>query len=109
MEGVEIIAAENGKSGIELAREQLPDLIICDVMMPGMDGHSVVKALRQDDKTAQIPFIFLTAKAFESDRKQGMELGADYYMTKPFLFDNFLQVIATHLEKKADVARSQLR
>jgi CheY-like chemotaxis protein len=100
MEGFEIFAAQNGKIGIQLAREQLPDLIICDVMMPEMDGHSVVKALRQDERTAHIPFIFLTAKAFESDRKQGMELGADYYMTKPFSFDDFLQVISTYLEKK---------
>ncbi|HCF26619.1 MAG TPA: GGDEF domain-containing response regulator, partial [Cyanobacteria bacterium UBA11049] len=91
----------NGRVGIQLAQEQLPDLILCDVMMPELDGYGVLNALRQNPATAAIPFIFTTAKASKTDLRQGMELGADDYLTKPFTADELLGAIATRLKKQA--------
>jgi len=71
------LAAENGHVGIELAKKEKPDLILCDVMMPKLDGHGVLKALRDDPNTVTIPFIFLTAKGEKGDVRDGMNLGAD--------------------------------
>jgi len=101
LEDFETIAAENGAIGLQLAKEQFPDLILCDVMMPEMDGYSVLTALRQNVSTANIPFIFLTAKADKSERKQGMDLGADDYLAKPFTYTEILQIIDTHLKKQS--------
>ncbi len=84
IEGYRTLEAENGRAGVQAAREHLPGLIISDVMMPELDGFGVLEELRQDPVTATIPFIFLTAKAERSDLRQGMELGADDYLTKPF-------------------------
>lgn len=100
-EGFDILEAENGLVGVELALEKKPDLIICDVMMPEMDGYGVLSMLRQNSATATIPFIFLTAKADKVDVRQGMELGADDYLTKPFTRNELLGAISTRLEKKA--------
>lgn len=100
-ENFDTISAENGLDGILLARESMPDLILCDVMMPELDGYGVLTLLRQDPVTATIPFIFLTAKANKVDLRQGMELGADDYLTKPFTKNELLRAIATQLEKKA--------
>ena len=83
-ENFQSMGAANGRIGVDLAREQLPDLILCDVMMPELDGYGVLAELRQDPITATIPFIFLTAKADKSDLRQGMNLGADDYLIKPF-------------------------
>lgn len=83
-EGFEVIGAENGRVGIEQAREHLPDLIICDIMMPEVDGYAVLDELRKETRTAAIPFIFLTARTDKMDRRLGMEQGADDYLTKPF-------------------------
>src|SRR6187402_3411691 len=80
----EPIAAENGRVGIETARREHPDLILCDVMMPELDGHTVLQTLQSDAALAQIPFIFLTAKGEKDDLRSGMNLGADDYLTKPF-------------------------
>lgn len=102
-EGLEGIGAENGRIGVDLAREQKPDLILCDVMMPGLDGYGVLSALRQNPGLATIPFIFLTAKAAKADFRQGMELGADDYLTKPFTRAELLGAIATRLRKQAAV------
>ncbi|MCT7955759.1 hybrid sensor histidine kinase/response regulator [Laspinema palackyanum] len=99
-EDFEAIAAENGRQGIELAKEKLPDLILCDVMMPEIDGYGVLTELRQDPATAMIPFIFLTAKAAKGDTRKGMELGADDYLTKPFNRQEILCAISTRLEKQ---------
>lgn len=99
----EAIVAENGKIGIELAKEHLPDLIVCDIMMPDMDGYAVLTALRQDRQTATIPLIFLTAKTTRDDLRQGMNLGADDYLTKPFRRKELLDAIASRLEKYASV------
>ena len=95
------IAAENGKVGLQLAEAHLPDLILCDIMMPEMDGYEVLTTLRQKPETAIIPFIFLSAKADKSDIRQGMNLGADDYLTKPFTAEELKEVIAVRLEKQA--------
>ena len=99
------VGAENGLVGVIWARENRPDLIICDVMMPELDGHAVLTLLRQDPLTATIPFIFLTAKADKVDLRQGMELGADDYLTKPFTKVELLGAIATRLNKQVAVAQ----
>lgn len=102
-ENFEVVSAENGFIGALWAQEHLPDLIICDVMMPEINGHEVLQALRQDPATATIPFIFLTAMADRGDIRHGMELGADDYLTKPFTVDDLLGAIATRLAKHQSV------
>ena len=97
------IGAENGLIGIVWALEHLPDLIICDVMMPELDGYGVLTTLREEPLTATIPFIFLTAKADKTDLRQGMELGADDYLTKPFTDTELLKAIAARFEKQAAI------
>lgn len=104
-ENFEGIGAINGKVGIKLAIEQIPDLILCDMMMPEVDGHGVIKALRSEPLTATIPFIFLTAKADKSDVRTGMELGADDYITKPCTPQELLKAIAIRLEKQKTISR----
>ncbi len=83
-EGFEVIAAADGESGLEKARRHKPDLIVLDLMMPGLDGLAVCRALRGDERTRAIPLIMLTAKAAETDRIVGLEMGADDYIVKPF-------------------------
>src|ERR1700745_1655447 len=81
----EVLQAENGKTGVELAQKHpKPDLIICDIMMPVLDGYGVIHLLSKNQETASIPFIFLTAKTERGDFRKGMEMGADDYITKPF-------------------------
>lgn len=99
-EGFEAIGAENGLIGVQRAREYLPDLIICDIMMPGMDGYGVLEELRKDAITATIPFIFLTARTDRTDMRQGMELGADDFLTKPFHAAELLATVRTRLSKR---------
>ncbi len=94
------LGADNGLVGVQMAREYLPDLIVCDIMMPELDGYGVLSKLQQEPTTATIPFIFLTAKADQSDLRQGMDLGADDYLTKPFTRADMLGAIATRLAKK---------
>lgn len=94
------IGAENGLVGVQMAQEQAPDLIICDMMMPELDGCDVLVKLRQNPMTATIPFIFLTAKAEKADLREGMELGADDYLTKPFTRSELLGAIAGRLDKQ---------
>ncbi|MBD2185756.1 EAL domain-containing protein [Planktothrix sp. FACHB-1355] len=95
-----VIAAKNGRLGISLAQEILPDLILCDVMMPELDGYAVLAGLRQDPLTAVIPFIFLTALADRANTRKGMELGADDYLIKPCKPQELLNAIATRLAKQ---------
>ncbi len=102
-EDFDVIDAENGRVGVQFAQKHLPDLILCDLMMPELDGHSVLKLLRQTPVTATIPFIFLTAKAAKEDRRQGMELGADDYLVKPVISKELLGAIATRLEKHSTI------
>lgn len=99
--GFKTIGAENGAIGIEKAKKHLPDLIICDIMMPGLDGHSVLSQLREEPLTATIPFVFLTAKAEQTDLRLGMNLGADDYITKPFRRKDLLEAINVRLAKQA--------
>jgi|SRR4051812_33003807 DNA-binding response OmpR family regulator len=84
MEGFEVVRAADGAEGLERARAVLPDIVILDVMMPRMTGYEVAKALREDEDTAHIPIIFVTARAQSQDVERGMELGVDDYVTKPF-------------------------
>ncbi|NEP79482.1 MAG: hybrid sensor histidine kinase/response regulator [Okeania sp. SIO3C4] len=100
-----VIGAENGKIGVEKALENVPDLIICDVMMPELDGYGVLKLLRKNLVTEAIPFIFLTAKSTKADLREGMELGADDYLTKPFTRDELMKAINTRLEKHGTIQR----
>ena len=93
------LSAENGRVGIDLAKKQKPDLILCDVMMPGLDGYGVIAALRADAETVTIPFIFLTAKAEKLDIRAGMNLGADDYITKPVAKADLLAAIHSRLER----------
>jgi DNA-binding NarL/FixJ family response regulator len=95
------LAAENGRVGVELARAQKPDLILCDVMMPELDGYGVITALREDAATVAIPFIFLTAKGEKPDIRAGMNLGADDYLTKPAAKADLLAAIQSRLERAA--------
>lgn len=95
----EAILAENGKRGVELATNESPDLIICDIMMPELDGYGVLHILSKKESTASIPFIFLTAKAEKSDMRKGMGLGADDYLTKPFDDTELLDSIEARLRK----------
>ncbi|MEC4817366.1 MAG: response regulator, partial [Scytonema sp. PMC 1069.18] len=91
------ILAENGTIGIQLAKAEKPDLIICDIMMPELDGYSVLKAIRQNFETESIPMIFLTARADRRDVRLGMELGVDDYITKPFTPEELLKAIEVRL------------
>jgi signal transduction histidine kinase len=102
-EGYDAYGAENGLIGVERARELSPDLIICDIMMPGLDGYGVLEALRSEATTSMIPFIFLTARTDRVDIRQGMELGADDYLTKPFTAAELLNTVHTRLEKRAQL------
>ncbi len=106
MEGFRALAATNGVEGVETARRENPDLILCDVMMPGLDGHGVLRELRADAGTAAIPFIFLTARGERKDLRMGMELGADDYLTKPASVDELLRAVRTRLER--EVVRTEL-
>lgn len=95
------LSAENGRLGVELARSEKPDLILCDVMMPELDGYGVIANLRADPETVAIPFIFLTAKAEKPDIRAGMNLGADDYLTKPVAKNDLLAAIRSRLERAA--------
>lgn len=94
-----VLRAENGRVGVELAQKNMPDLIVCDIMMPELDGYGVLHILGKNDSTAGIPFIFLTAKADRADLRKGMNLGADDYLTKPFDDTELMDAIESRLRK----------
>ena len=102
----EVTTAENGKKGVSLAQLHPPDLILCDIMMPELDGYGVLHILSNDPTTVGIPFIFLTAKADKSDFRAGMNLGADDYITKPFDGVDLLKVVEMRLKKNELVKNS---
>lgn len=102
----QVLTAENGKVGVELALKELPDLIVCDIMMPVLDGYGVYHLLSKHKETASIPFIFLTAKSEKSDFRRGMEMGADDYITKPFDGIELLNAIEVRL-KKSELLKQQ--
>jgi DNA-binding NarL/FixJ family response regulator len=93
------ITAGNGRTGLEIARRERPDLILCDVTMPEFDGHDVLRALRADPSLALIPFMFFTAKGGKEDLRSGMNLGADDYLTKPVDNDELVRAIETRLRR----------
>lgn len=101
MEKFEALGAENGRIGVDVVRKEKPDLILCDVMMPELDGHGVLHALRNDPDTARIPFIFLTAKGEKRDVRDGMNLGADDYLTKPVAKADLLSAITSRFARAA--------
>ena len=103
--GYDVVSAEDGKIGVDKALETNPDLILCDVMMPRLDGFGVLNILSKKKETASTPFIFLTAKAEKSDFRRGMNLGADDYIAKPFYKDELLSVIETRLRKSEQLKK----
>lgn len=105
----EVYTAPNGKSGVQAATAIAPDLIVCDIMMPELDGYGVLHILAKDPATACIPFIFLTAKAEMSELRKGMALGADDYLTKPFEDTDLLHVIECRLQKNALIKKEFAR
>ncbi|MCB0462179.1 MAG: response regulator [Flavobacteriaceae bacterium] len=96
-----VISASNGKIGLEKAKQILPDIIVCDIMMPELDGYGVLQALSKNRDTKHIPFIFLSAKTEHQDIRKGMNLGADDYITKPFTEDDLVSAIESRLAKAA--------
>ena len=98
-EQFEVDGAENGRLGLELALLNPPDLVICDIMMPEMDGYAVLHALRADTRTARIPFIFLTAKGERVHQRAGMDSGADDYLTKPVTREELLKAVHARLKR----------
>src|SRR6185436_7335610 len=103
------IEAENGRVGLALAQREKPDLVLCDVMMPELDGHGVLQALQQDAQLALIPFIFLTAKGEKDDLRSGMNLGADDYLTKPVANNDLVQAIEARLSRSARQAKREFK
>lgn len=108
MEGFSVTSAANGLQGIAAARHEKPDLIICDVMMPEMDGYGVLENLRGGKQTAGIPFIFLTAKGEKPDVRHGMDLGADDYLTKPCAIHDLLSAVRARLMRRAQQMKDLL-
>lgn len=104
-EGFRAIEADNGKTGLRLAQEHHPDLIVCDIMMPEIDGYDVLSMLRQQLSTLAIPVIFLTAKVSMFDLRLGMDLGAEDYLTKPCNIERFLTAITTRLKRKEELQK----
>jgi CRP-like cAMP-binding protein/CheY-like chemotaxis protein len=102
----QVTAAKNGKEGVEFAQKSRPDLIICDIMMPVLDGYGVLHMLSKNAETASVPFIFLTAKAERTDLRKGMEMGADDYVTKPFDDIELLNAIESRL-RKSDLMKKE--
>ena len=109
LEKFQPLAAENGRVGVELARSEKPDLILCDVMMPELDGLGVLQALREDESTVTIPFIFLTAKGEKGDVRSGMNLGADDYLTKPVAKADLLNAVRSRLQRAAEQSKPEFK
>lgn len=105
-ENFEVMEAEDGQLGVELALRKTPDLIICDVQLPEIDGYSVLAQVRGNAATQTVPFIFLTARSTKTDVRLGMELGADDYLTKPFTVEELLGTVTTQLVKHTAIERS---
>jgi DNA-binding response OmpR family regulator len=97
-EGYEVLWAPNGAAGVEIALDRMPDLIVCDITMPEMDGFGVLFSLRANVTTSRIPFIFLTASTRTYDHQWGVELGANDYITKPFKLEDLLAAIRKRLD-----------
>jgi DNA-binding NarL/FixJ family response regulator len=107
--GYQVITAENGREALEILESQTPDMIICDVMMPEMDGYAFVKQIRQDNRTSQIPVLFLSAKGHSQDRVKGLNEGADVYMTKPFEPEELVAQVESSLRQKERYGKNAAR
>ncbi len=103
LEGFHVIEARNGREGVDRARTEAPDLVICDITMPEMNGHRVLETLRGDPKTAHLPFVFLTGWNTHDDMRTGMNLGADDYLVKPAAPDELLSAVRARL-RRAEVS-----
>lgn len=108
MEGFKPFSAPNGRVGVEVAKRELPDVILCDVSMPEMDGYGVLESLRASGATVSIPFIFLTAKGDKKDLRTGMNLGADDYLTKPASAEDVLGAIRSRLDRHTEKERAAM-
>jgi len=108
MEGFKTVSATNGRVGVATAKRELPDVILCDVSMPEMDGYGVLERLRADESTVSIPFIFLTAKGDKKDLRTGMNLGADDYLTKPASAEDVLEAIQARLDRHSEKENAAL-
>lgn len=102
----EVVTAANGLQGVEMAMEHGPDLIICDIMMPELDGFGVLQCLQNSEKCRQIPFIFLTAKTEKAEVQTGLARGADEYLTKPFDDSELLRAVERQLARLREAAAS---
>ncbi len=109
LEKFQPIVAENGRIGIELALKEKPDVVLCDVMMPELDGYGVLQALRENPETVAVPFIFLTAKGEKPDIRAGMNLGADDYLTKPVAKADLLNAIRSRLERASQQVKTEFK
>ena len=105
----EPVAAENGRVAVEMARRENPDLILCDVMMPELDGYGVLHELQSDPSLARIPFIFLTAKGEKDDLRSGMNLGADDYLTKPVVNADLIRAIESRLRRSEQQMKREFK
>lgn len=95
-----VLAAENGKEALAVIEKTQPDLILCDIVMPEMNGYELLKTLRANKETAFIPVIFLTARTDRESMREGLTLGAEEYLTKPFISEELLKIIRKHLEHR---------
>jgi DNA-binding NarL/FixJ family response regulator len=107
--GYDVITAENGREALEVLEQDLPDMIICDVMMPEMDGYSLVKHVREDARTSWIPILFLSAKGQSQDRVKGLNTGADVYMVKPFEPEELVAQVESSLKQASRLIHHQNR
>jgi DNA-binding NarL/FixJ family response regulator len=105
--GYEVITAENGREALEVLEKDIPDMIICDVMMPEMDGYTLVKQLREDQRTNWIPVLFLSAKGQSQDRVKGLNIGADVYMVKPFEPEELVAQVESSLKQASRILASK--
>lgn len=104
LEGYQVVAAPDGVAGLTAIREHLPDLILCDVMMPGLDGFGVLEAIKADPRTSPLRFVFLTASAEKEKLQQGLDLGATAYVTKPFVLPELAKFLQSQLADNNDSA-----
>lgn len=109
LEGFDALGAENGTVGVLLAAQELPDLVLCDVTMPELDGHGVLQHLRRDRLTVDIPLIFLTARGEHEDIRRGMNLGADDYLCKPCPADELLAAVRARLQRQREIELAATR
>lgn len=107
--GYEVVTAENGREALEVLEQDIPDMIICDVMMPEMDGYSLVKHVREDPRTNWVPVLFLSAKGQSQDRVKGLSTGADVYMVKPFEPEELVAQVESSLKQASRLIQHQTK